>query len=324
MTWCQYIADDLKARIESGRDIPEKLTLQSVVDHYRVSMTPAQAAVKTLIKEGYLHKGHNARLAINPSKVGNGKRKVELPEPPTDPYQQVVEDLVKLSLQGKPVLLREEDTAKQYGISRSAMRHVFNRVTGQGLLEHLPRRGWRLRPLRKEDFDAFIEMRSVLELKALDLAWPRLDKGRLRQILDGNLVPTSPHSRPKIDNSLHGYFIEMADNYLIRDFFERHGRYFGILFDWESLDRSAAIDEIKQHHTILEAILAGDRKGAAQALDFHIRNNHPVLKKFLLKRMSEAGSDGSKTNGSSSSVGKPQDKGPILSTPLINHANQGR
>jgi DNA-binding GntR family transcriptional regulator len=297
VTWCQYITDDLKARIESGRGFPDRLTLQAVVDHYKVSMTPVQAAVKKLIRDGYLRKGANARLAVNPTKLGNGKRTAEAPKPPEDPYERVIEDLVQLSLTGEPVLLREEETAKKYGISRSAMRHVFNRVTGQGLLEHLPRRGWRLRPLRQEHFDAFIEVRSVLELKALDLAWPRLEKDRLQHILDGNVVPALPGAKPKIDNSLHEYFIEKANNHFIRDFFERHGRYYGILFDWESLDRQAAIEEVKQHRAILEAILAGDRGGAAKALDFHIRNNHPVLTKIMHKRISNAGKRSPKTNG---------------------------
>ena len=58
--------------------------------------------------------------------------------------------------------------------------------------EHLPRRGWQLRPFRQADLDAYIDMRVTLELKALDLAWPRLVDEELQAILDGNRLPAKP------------------------------------------------------------------------------------------------------------------------------------
>ena len=42
------------------------------------------------------------------------------------------------------------------------------------------RRAWRLRPFRKEDLGAFLEIRELLELKAMDLAWPYLVDENLR------------------------------------------------------------------------------------------------------------------------------------------------
>ena len=182
-----------------------------------------------------------------------------------------------MSLEGVPVLLREETTAEKYGISRSSIRQIFHRLAGRGILEHLPRRGWQLRPFRQADLDAYIDMRVTLELMALDLAWPRLVDEDLQAILDGNRLPAKPNDRPICDNSLHAYLIEKSKNPFIADFFDRHGKYYDALFDWESLDREAQIQAVQQHREILEALLRRDRAAAEHALENHIRNNHPVL-----------------------------------------------
>jgi DNA-binding GntR family transcriptional regulator len=176
-----------------------------------------------------------------------------------------------------PVLLREETTAEKYGISRSSIRHIFQRLAGRGILEHLPRRGWQLRPFRQEDLDAYIRVRVGLELMALDLAWSRLVDEDLQAILDRNLLPTKPNAGPICDNSLHAYLIEKSRNLFIADFFDRHGKYFDVLFHWESLDREAQIQAVQQHREILEALLRRDRTAAEHALENHIRNNHPIL-----------------------------------------------
>jgi DNA-binding GntR family transcriptional regulator len=176
-----------------------------------------------------------------------------------------------------PILLREETTAEKYGISRSSIRHIFHRLAGRGVLEHLPRRGWQLRPFRQEDLTIYIEMRVMMELKALEMAWERLVDEDLRTILNNNRLPTSLDDRPVSDNSLHSYLVEKSKNPFIVDFFNRHGEYYNALFEWENLDRDAQVQEVRDHHEILEALLRRDRPAAEKALANHIRNNHPLL-----------------------------------------------
>jgi DNA-binding GntR family transcriptional regulator len=232
-------------------------------------------AVRQLIEEKYLRKSENGRLAIHSDSVASSTE--VLPEEPTDWGQVVANDLVQLSLAGEPVLLREETTAEKYGISRSSIRQIFHRLAGRGILEHLPRRGWKLRPFRQSDLDAFIDMRVTLELKGMELAWPRLVDEDLHAMLDRNRLPERPDDRPLSDNSLHGYLIEKSRNSYIADFFDRHGQYYDALFEWENLDRDAQIQEVRHHREILEALLRRDRPAAQRALVDHIRNNHPVL-----------------------------------------------
>lgn len=279
LTLTNYIKADLISRLSRDELPSESLTLAALSDHYQVSVTPIYNAINELINEGFLYRAKNRRLCVNQKKMGEAVSVSEAtqPAPPVDHYKLITDDLMAMSLEGESVYLREMASAKKYGISRTNLRNIFNRLTGDGVLEHVPRRGWKLRTFNQHDLDAFIEVRVVLELKALELAKGRLDKQVLQKILAGNCVPQTEEEPLQIDNSLHETLIKQSDNYYIISFFDRHGRYFDLLFLWESNDREAAIQEIEQHQRILNALLKEDWKTARKELEFHLRSNHPVL-----------------------------------------------
>lgn len=283
MSLKNYIKHDLEVRLRSGQELPAQLTLESMATYYQVSFSPVRMALAELVDEGLLQRGANRRLEISTDQIKPLKRgkKSDLPEPPTDMFDVITNDFVKLSLLGEPIDIREEVTAKKYKISRSSLRIILNRLAGTGILDHIPRRGWRLRPFRQEDMQAFLEVRELLELKALELAKPHLIKKELQKILEGNVIPESEFERVSIDNSLHEYLIVKAGNYYIQDFFQRQGRYYNILFDWEDQDRETAIETVRQHQSILNALIKKKWSTARKALSYHIRNNHPILSKIV-------------------------------------------
>jgi DNA-binding GntR family transcriptional regulator len=274
MSIATFIKQDLIANIRSGEIGADRLTLDALSKRYQVSATPVRAAVRELIEEKYLKKRDNGRLAIRFESLAGA---ASAPQEPTDWAQVIANDLVQLSLDGEPVLLREETTAGKYGISRSSIRQIFHRLAGRGILRHLPRRGWQLRPFRQADLDDYIDVRITLELKALELAWPRLVDEDLHAMLDANRLPLARADQPMSDNALHAYLIEKSHNTYIADFFDRHAKYYDALFEWENLDRDAQVQEVRHHREILEALLRRDRPAAERALVNHIRNNHPVL-----------------------------------------------
>lgn len=279
MSIANYIKDDLAARLRSGKALPMPLTLGSLAGHYQVSFTPVRTAIAELLEEGLLKKGANRRLApaTTPQVSTQDRTEVELPTPPRDFYQEIANDLVQQSLQGDSIYLREELSAEKYDISRSAIRHIFHRLAGEGMLDHIPRHGWLLRPFRQEDLQDFIEVREVLERKALDLAKDKLETQVLEKMLAANSLAKSSNDRPKVDESLHGYLITTAGNQYIRDFFERQGRYYQLLFQWEDHDQAAATETVRQHQSILNALISKDWREARRSLSHHICNNHPIL-----------------------------------------------
>lgn len=279
-----YIKNDLAARLKSGQELPvRQLTLDSLAEYYQVSFTPVRTAVAKLIDEGLLEKGANRRLAASslPSTGRQPSLSRNLPEPPRDAYQVIADDLMQLSLQGDSIYLREEATAEKYDISRSAIRNILHRLAGEGMLDHIPRCGWRLRSFRQDDLEAFNQVREAMELKALELARPNLDDEELRRMLDANSLPSSPDGAPLIDESLHEYIVETAGNAYIKDFVDRQGRYYRLLFKWEDRDRETAIKTVGQHRDILTAMLQRNWRAAHRALSHHILNNHPILSQIV-------------------------------------------
>ena len=201
-----------------------------------------------------------------------------------DPVTLITEELVKVSLSGKETFIREQATALKHGLTRSALREVLQRLAGEGLILHIPRRGWLVKPFRQEDLQAFLEVREAMELKALELARSKLTsseaKVKLRQIKSSNKIYQNGKVRVIIDNSLHQYLIELAANPYIDDFFQRHGKYYSILFKWEGGDQQAGIQAVRQHHAIIDALLKEDWKVAAKELSVHLHTNHPVLQEI--------------------------------------------
>lgn len=285
MSITSYIKNDLAAKLRSGRVAPVQLTLDSLAGHYKVSLTPVRAAVAELIDEGLLEKGENHRLTATSQAGASSSERHDptqvpesaSPELPRDPYDVIANDLVQLSLSGEPVYLREEVTAEKYGISRSAIRNILHRLAGEGVLDHIPRRGWRLRPFRQDDLRAYIEVREALELKALELARPKLDATKLKHLLALNTPPASSKEPLCVNESLHEYLIAAAGNAYIQDFFERQGRYYKLLFVWEDRDHAVALETMRQHREILTALLKKNWSAAKKSLSHHICDNHPVL-----------------------------------------------
>ena len=57
-------------------------------------------------------------------------------------------------------------------MGRTAIRQAFLQLAGRGLIVHVPRCGWRVRTFDEGDLAAYLEVREVLENKALSLARP--------------------------------------------------------------------------------------------------------------------------------------------------------
>lgn len=280
MTWSGFISQDLRARICQGAELPQPLTLHGLARHYRVSISPVQVAVDELVSQGFLKKTPAGRLRVPPVSDDLKARSGDStpPEPPKDFYRLISDDLVLLSLQGRSDFLREKQTAQKYGLSGTRLRQIFSRLAGEGLIEHVPRQGWRIHPFRQEEMLAFIQVREAMELLAMDLARPRLqDRQELLNLRDLNIRSAT---EPLAHEGLHQILLERADNVYIREFFARQGSYFRVLTRWESQNKTAELEAAQQHWDILDAMAGGDWDLARKRLSFHIRENYPILKKI--------------------------------------------
>jgi DNA-binding GntR family transcriptional regulator len=160
-TITDFIAQDLKDRILANRPLPAKLTLTALAHHYRVSLTPVRLAINTLLEEKLLRKRDNGRIEVNSVSAHRTERKpktseVQPPPTPMDWETALAQEVIVRSLTGNDDYLREEAMSQRFGIGRTVLRQVFNRLAGKGLLEHKPRCGWRIRTFNEEDMRAYL------------------------------------------------------------------------------------------------------------------------------------------------------------------------
>ena len=90
-------------------------------------------------------------------------------------YRLLEEQLVTLRL-APGELLAEKDLMDTAGIGRTPVREAIQRLSAEGLLQVLPRKGLMVTPLRRSDLGQIIEARRVLErllvVKASERATP--------------------------------------------------------------------------------------------------------------------------------------------------------
>ncbi len=279
----EFIATDLRARIQSGDSVPENLTLTGLAKHYSVSMMPVRTAVSALIEQNVIRKEPNGRLAISPI-TDQG----EIPQvtPPPDWQNIIREDAIRESLNGESRKWKIRDTAEHYGIGRAQVQSIFHHLAGTGILEHEPRCGWHVRPFRGEDLDDYLEIRVLLELKALDMCRERIEPEVLRRIREGNQTGDAD-TAPIIDNTLHRYWVDRSGNRYIQDFFDRHGAYYTALYNYAAIGDRQLTKIARQHRLILAAVLEGKWQTARDALAEDIESLRPILLETIRARGGE-------------------------------------
>ena len=281
MKLAERIFEDLCSRIESQQGPPCRLTFSALSKHYGVSLTPVRTAVKQLVAEGYLLTLDNGRLQVSDKLPKRDRiKRVDLSEPPQDHEAVIRSDLIRLSLIGDSRYMREGAAAAKYGIGRTVLRPIFSRLAGQGLLEHVPRCGWRVRPFDKKDLCDFLTVRESLELAALEQARPKLENAMLQQFLEGNRGGSNIQVGG-LNNNLHSYWITLSGNRYIIDFFARQAVYYTTLFDFAAPEAHVVAEMAGQHCEILQALIDDQWSTAKKALVRHIRDQKPIVQKLL-------------------------------------------
>lgn len=282
MTISQQIEAALQGFASRGEPPSYRLTLTAIAGHFNASIQPVRTAVDALLRDGWLIRDDQRQLMLNPAKKGCAVRYRELaavsqPDVETELTQMVI----RASLRGESIFLREEESAVQLGVGRTVIRSMLGRLSGRGLVEHMPRRGWRVCAFSEARMGEYLDVRELLELRAIELSAGRLNRKHLERLIERN-SPTAT-GRIRIDNSLHGYWIELADNRYIDEFFALHGQYYATLFDYASLEGSVVAEMAEQHRDILRALLDGKLTAAKRVLRRHIRSQRPNVA-FLMER----------------------------------------
>lgn len=271
----ERIENDLKRKIDSGEDYPEIITLNTLSEFYEVSLTPVRQAVDQLIQQEYILKHSNGRLEINQHKVGLNQLTEEELESEPSTKDLLLKDIIQYSLKKNDIFLREEACAEKYSVGRTVVRGILNSFATRGIITHIPRRGWQVYSYSYEDMCSYLEIREMMELKALTLSKGKISHIQLEKYIQENSLANN--GEQKLNDDLHDYFIERSGNRYIKDFFEKQGLYWKALFNFAAPKTSSVKVMADEHREILEAILKDDWNQARKILTQHIRSQEAII-----------------------------------------------
>ncbi|MFJ2666794.1 GntR family transcriptional regulator [Nocardia fluminea] len=171
----------------------------------------------------------------------------------------------------------EEALCARLGISRAPVREALRRLAEQGLVEHLPRRGYRVVVWSAHDIVELFEIRRALEQHALTAALPSPDLrlGRVRAAL-AELTAADRRkdwvARDDAHRRFHVEIVALAGNRQLDLVYEQ------ILVKLqlamarnlrEETEAGARLEGVRRHEELLAAVETNDPLRTATALRRH-------------------------------------------------------
>ncbi len=184
----------------------------------------------------------------------------------------------------EPVRVREEDLAKQLGVSRTPVREALIRLDSTGLISLRPGRGALLQPVSDRDYLEWLQLREQLEgFAAREAAMnaSQRDVMALRAIFEPFLEPgvaeTKAAQYSQANVAFHVEVIRLANNHLLErvwaSFGHRQTSYRRQTI--ARLHRSA--ESLREHLAIIDAIERRDADQAEALARAHVRELHAAV-----------------------------------------------
>jgi DNA-binding GntR family transcriptional regulator len=189
-------------------------------------------------------------------------------------YQRIKSDIITLVLApGQP--LRESQLAAQQGVSRTPVREALRRLAYEGLVRIIANSGAIVSEVSLRDFLEIIRVRELLEPFVAGAAIETIDAATLAELaqefrrLQGTARGEEAYrALNEADGALHSALLDAAGNRQIQLIMENLN---AMIHRFRYLSAARVFDDsIAEHLAIIEALQAGDRKGAENAMRRHI------------------------------------------------------
>jgi len=173
--------------------------------------------------------------------------------------------------------ITEQEVAEAEGISRAPVREALKRLAQDRLVEFIPRSACYVRRLTREDVEDLFAVRRDLERLAMQRAFGRFNGPEvesIREMFAGCLdLGEGKLARRELalDVEFHRLIYVTSGSAIIQDMLDKLWARVQVLRAREAMRGNRAKVALEGHIAILDAILAGDRRGALRLLDEHIR-----------------------------------------------------
>ena len=174
--------------------------------------------------------------------------------------------------------LVEEEVAATIGVSRTPVREAFSELAGIGLIVIKPNHGAVVRPFGPTQIREMYQIRCLLEGEATRLAAERIEpaalrdmRSRMQQFLTQPRSATWSAEMVEADQEFHQLIGQNCGSTRLAEEIERYQDIVQTIRQVVGNTSQAQDIAIVEHTQILDALLAHDATGAADAMVRHIR-----------------------------------------------------
>jgi DNA-binding GntR family transcriptional regulator len=178
--------------------------------------------------------------------------------------------------------------AERFGVSPTPVREALVELAGLGIVDLLPNRGAVVKPFGAEELGHISQIRRVLETEACRSSCGRIEQAALRDLRDQfNRLRKMPQNDAwdrtarSLDSRLHRLIADSTANprlgYEIKRYLSLFRSMRNISHLRDSMENYRRSNDVPEHLQIVEALIAGNRQRAADAMDRHIRSITSVL-----------------------------------------------
>jgi len=180
--------------------------------------------------------------------------------------------------------LIEETLAKDLNISRTPIRAALSRLSQDGLIDLIPRKGGSVKKMATKDVEEVYELRQVLEGVAIRLSGPKITEkelNKLKELLKQSKTLLSKDlatQLAKLDSEFHRLIIDSCGNERLIEFVESLYNFVQIFRVMGYYRLARARQAWREHTKILEALNKRDIHKAQELMEKHISNT----KRYIL------------------------------------------
>ena len=276
---CQHLKSQLANR---QRNVGDRLNARQIATELNVSRTTINKAIERLIEED-LVEVNEARHPVVKA-VPTELKIHESSEAPDFAFSNQTDSAYELLLEkilrgdfGPGEIVKERPLAIELGVNPATLRRAAEWLRGDGLLERLPRRGWRVTLLTPKDMKDAYEIRLLLEPRAIaeaiqwisdqDLDDMEEDTDRLIDLGEKATV----FDRRDADLAFHQKICDAAGNRILANtLLPLIGKVLLITTVGFRFGRSSR--SFEEHKQIIQAMRDRDEKAAVKFVKSHLRN----------------------------------------------------
>jgi DNA-binding GntR family transcriptional regulator len=173
-------------------------------------------------------------------------------------------------------LYNEKAIAADLGISRTPVREALLELASQDLIIFLPRRGLMVNRFTRHDVDEIFELRKAIELAAVEkitVAAPPFDLFEIEEALLSQRKAVKQKDYlafMEADRLFHTSFSELTKNRRLIAILDNIRDMIHVMGAKALALEGRAVEVIKEHRTIFEAVKKGNIEEARRAMAYHL------------------------------------------------------